>query len=129
MNTDINLDGTYQISTVTNYRGPLEKKSDGTTQIRQGRTERYDSANCKWTSYFKALSENEVEMTSVADPTEADANFVLTRPDGSPTREPVTYKTVLKLSQKGDKIQMSGQITYGNEIIFITMRRIETPAG
>jgi hypothetical protein len=29
----------------------------------------------------------------------------------------------LKLARKGDKIQMSGQIEYGNDVIFLTMRK------
>ena len=35
---------------------------------------------------------------------------------------------VLKLARKGDKIQMSGQIEYGADVVFLTMRRIGEPA-
>lgn len=118
------LDGTYQVSSTTSYQGPLEKKSDGTTEIKNGQTERRDDANCLWTSSFTVISENEVEMISVADPTEANGDFSLTKPDGSPTREPVTYKATLKLARKGDKIQMSGEIDYDNDITLLTMRKI-----
>ena len=118
------LDGVYQVSSTTSYQGPLEKKSDGTTEIRGGKTERFDKANCKWTSNFTVLSENEVEMVSVADPANADSDFSLTNPDGSPTRQPVTYRAVLKLARKGEKIQMSGQIEYDNNITLLTMRKI-----
>jgi len=118
------LDGTYQVTTTSNYKGPLEKKSDGITEIKDGKTERYDDANCKWTSIFTIVNEEEVEMVSTADPSEADIDFLLTAPDGSPTRDPVTYKTTLKLARKGDKIQMSGQIEYGNDITFLTMRKV-----
>lgn len=119
------LDGTYRISTTTSYQGPLEKKSDGETQIINGQTERRDDANCKWTSTFEVLNDNEVKMTSVADPSEADIDFLLTAPDGSPTREAVTYEATLKLARKGvDQIQISGQIEYGSDVIFITMRKI-----
>lgn len=118
------LDGKYRVSTTTNYQGPLEKKSDGETEIRDGKTSRRDAANCLWTSTFTVKSETEVEMISVADPSEADGDFSLTRPDGSPTREAVTYTSMLKLARKGDdQIQLSGQIEYGNEIIFLTMRK------
>lgn len=116
------LDGIYQVNTMTNYDGPLPKKSDGVTEIKNGKTERYDDANCKWTSTFTVLNENEVEMVSVADPSEAEIDFLLTRPDGTPCREPVTYTSILKYARKGDKVQLSGQIEYGNEIIFLTMR-------
>ena len=117
------LDGKYQVTSTTDYQGPLEKKSDGETEIRDGQTRRYDRVNCLWTSSFNILSDTEVEMVSVADPAEADADFLLLRPDGSPTHDPVTYKTILKFSQKGDRIQMSGQIAYGKDLTFLTMRR------
>lgn len=117
------LDGIYQVTSTTDYKGPLEKKSDGQTEIRDGQTRRHDRANCLWTSTFKILNETEVEMTSTADPSKADVDFLLTRPDGSPTRDKVTYKTVLKLARKDDRIQMSGQISYGGDLTFITMRK------
>lgn len=118
------LDGRYQVTTTTDYKGPLQKKSDGETEIREGKTSRVDAAGCLWTSTFTVLGETEVEMVSIADPSKADQDFALLRPDGSPTREPVTYKSVLKLARKGDKIQMSGRIEYSNDILFLTMRRI-----
>ncbi|PZQ45431.1 MAG: hypothetical protein DI551_07345 [Micavibrio aeruginosavorus] len=117
------LDGKYLVTSTTDYNGPLEKKSDGETEIRDGQTRRYDRANCLWTSQFKILNETQVEMTSIADPVNADIDFLLTRPDGSPTRDAVTYKTVLKLARKDDKIQMSGQISYGGDLTFLTMRK------
>lgn len=117
------LDGTYIVTSTTDYKGPLEKQSDGETEIIDGQTRRYDRVNCLWTSTFKILSDTEVEMTSVADPSKADLDFLLTRPDGSPTRDSVTYKTVLKLARNGDKLQMSGQISYGGDLTFVTMRR------
>lgn len=118
------LDGLYQVTSTTNYDGPLEKKSDGQTEIRNGQTRRRDEANCLWTSTFSVLNDAEVEMVSVADPREAKKDFALTRPDGSPTREAVEYRTILKYARKGEKVQLSGTIQYGNEIVFLTMRRI-----
>lgn len=117
------LDGKYQVSSTTDYNGPLEKKSDGETEIRNGQTRRYDRANCLWTSTFNVISDTEVEMVSVADPSEADIDFLLTAPNGAPTREPVTYKSILKLARKDDRVQMSGQISYGGGITFLTMRK------
>ncbi len=119
----IDLDGTYLISTTSSYQGPLQKNSDGLTEIRNGRTERTDKDGCHWTSTFKVISEQEVEMTSVADPSNAHEDFALTLPNGSPTRESVTYTTILRLQRKNDLIQLSGQIQYGDEIIFLTMRK------
>lgn len=118
------LDGLYQVSSTTNYDGPLEKKSDGRTEIRDGKTDRTDANGVVWTSRFTIINDSEVEMVSVADPANAVAGFALRRPDGSPTLEAVTYRTVLKLARKGDKIQMSGQIHYGDEVVFLTMRKI-----
>ena len=117
------LDGYYRVTSTSSYQGPLEMKSDGVTEIRDGKTSRRDAANCLWTSTFTILNENEVEMVSVADPTDADGDFSLLRPDGSPSRQPVTYKTTLKLARKGDQIQLTGQVEYGGNITFITMRR------
>ena len=119
------LDGKYRITSTSSYGGDIEKRSDGETEIREGQTERFDDANCKWTSTFEIISDNEVKMTSVADASEAEVDFLLTAPDGSPTRDPVTYETTLKYAQKGDKIQMSGQIHYGNDVIFLTMRKFD----
>ena len=118
------LDGKYQVNSTTSYNGPLAKKSDGVTEIINGQTQRRDDANCLWTSTFTIISETQVEMVSVADPSEADDNFSLTRPDGSPTREAVTYKAELKLARKGDKIQLSGQVEYDNDVTLLTMRKI-----
>jgi hypothetical protein len=118
------LDGKYHISTTSSYQGPIEKRSDGETEIINGKTERFDDANCKWTSTFEIISDTEVKMTSIADPTDAVPEFLLTTPAGVPTREPTTYEATLKLARKGDRIQMSGQIEYGLDIIFLTMRKI-----
>lgn len=119
------LDGKYRITSTTSYKGPIEKRSDGETEIRDGKTSRIDDARCKWTSTFEIINDNEVKMTSVADPGDAAIDFLLTAPDGTPTREVTTYEASLKLSRKGDdKIQMSGQIHYGNDVVFLTMRKI-----
>lgn len=122
MNT-INLDGRYQVTSTSNYEGPLERRSDGVTEIRDGQTSRIDGNNVVWTSRLTVLSETEVEMVSIADPSRAKSDFALNRPDGSPTREPVEYRTVLKLARKGDRIQMSGRIEYGHEVVLLTMRK------
>ena len=119
------LDGKYRITSTTSYQGPIEKRSDGETEIRDGKTSRIDDAKCKWTSTFEILNDNEVKMTSVADPTNSAIDFLLTAPDGTPTREVTTCVANLKLSRKGDdKIQMSGQIHYGSDVVFLTMRKI-----
>lgn len=123
MSEDHPLDGKYRITTTSSYQGPIERRSDGETEIINSRTERRDDANCKWTSTFTILNENEVKMVSVADPTESAIDFLLTAPDGSPTREVTTYEAILKLARKGEKVQISGQIEYGHDVIFLTMRK------
>lgn len=119
----VNLDGRYQVTSTSNYEGPLERRSDGITEIRDHKTSRMDGNNVIWTSTFKVLNDAEVEMISIADPTRAHVDFALIRPDGSPTREPVTYRSLLKLARKGEKIQMSGRIEYGNEVVLLTLRK------
>ncbi len=118
------LDGKYRISSTASRRGDIEKRSDGETEIRGSQTSRLDDANCKWTSTFTILNDNEVKMVSVADASNAKVDFLLTTPDGTPTRGPVTYEATLKLSRKDDKIQISGQISYGNDIVLLTLRKI-----
>ncbi len=118
------LDGTYRVTTVSNYDGPIEKKSDGTTEIKDGRTHRIDDAGCVWTSQLVPLNDHEVEFISTADPTNANPDFCLTTANGQLTRDPVTYKTVLKMDRKGDKIRLSGQIEHGATTIIITMMKI-----
>ncbi len=118
------LDGVYQVSSASNYDGPLVKRSDGTTEIRNGQTSRRDGNHVLWTSTFKILNEAEVEMVSVADPSEARDDFALLRPNGTQSRDITTYTSVLRLARKGDKIQLSGQIEYGNEIVILTMRKV-----
>lgn len=118
------LDGVYNVNTISDYEGPLQKKSDGQTEINGGQTHRVDQAGCIWNSTFEWLNDEktEVRMTSVADPSNADADFLLTRPDGSPTSESVTYETTLKVMRKGDRVQMTGSINYGDETVILTMR-------
>jgi hypothetical protein len=118
------LDGLYRVTTTSSYDGPIKRRSDGETRVQNGQTERMDDANCKWTSTFTIESESEVKMVSLADPTNADIDFLLNAPDGTPTREITTYETILKYARKGDKIQLSGQIEYGHDVVFLTMRKI-----
>ncbi len=119
------LDGTYRITTTNTGKGDTEKRSDGETRIENSQTERMDHAWCKWTSTFEIVAEDKVKMTSIADPSKAAIDFMLTRPDGTPTRETVTYVAELKLARKGEnEIQMSGQIEYGGDVVFLTMRKL-----
>ena len=117
------LDGKYHVTSMNTLKGDIEKRSDGETENKNGKKERTDDAGCKWTSTFTVLNDNEVKMVSVADASKAAVDFLLTRPDGSPTRDNVTYEATLKLSRKGERIQMSGQIHYGNDVVFLTLRK------
>lgn len=119
------LDGIYAVNTVSDYNGPLQKKSDGQTEIVGGKTHRIDDAGCEWNSTFTwdNILKTKVKMISVADPINADSTFLLTKPDGTPTSDKVTYETTLSVMRKGEKIQMTGTINYGSETVFITMRK------
>lgn len=118
------LDGKYLVSTVSNYNGPIERRSDGETEIVDGQTKRIDDNKVKWTSTFEIVSDTEVKMTSVADPTDAVSDFGLMTPQGRLTRRPMTYESILKMARRGNEIRMSGQIEIGDEIVFLTMRSI-----
>ena len=118
------LDGKYRVTSTTSGRGDIEKRSDGETEIKNSQTHRLDGANCRWTSTFSILNDSQVKMVSVADATHADIDFLLIAPDSSPTRGPVTYEAILKYARKGEQIQLSGQIEYGLDLVFLTMRKI-----
>ena len=127
MNLARELDGKYRINTMTNYEGPLKKRSDGQTEIKDGKTFRIDNAGCEWRSSFEWLDEEKtkVKMTSVADPSNAANDFLLLRPDGTPTSDAVTYTSELKVMRKGERVQMTGTINYGAETVILTMQRID----
>ncbi|PCI00451.1 MAG: hypothetical protein COB76_03590 [Alphaproteobacteria bacterium] len=94
--------------------------------MRDGKTSRVDDAGCEWNSTFTYTDDarTEVLMTSVADPINADTDFLLTRPDGTPTAETVTYEAKLRVMRKGDKVQMTGTLNYGDETVILTMRKM-----
>jgi len=122
---DFELDGVYQVTSTSSYEGPLKKKSDGITEIRNGKTSRVDENGVKWNSTFTILNDSEVEMVATADPGDANIDFALIAPDGTPTLEPISYRSVMKYARKGDKIQLSGRIEYGDEIVLLTMRKVD----
>jgi hypothetical protein len=123
------LDGTYTVTSLTSYQGPLQKQSDGITTIAGGKTSRVDEAGCEWSSSFTWMSESQVKMTSVADPKNARRDFLLVGPNGLPTAEAQTYETILTVKRKTDasgaeKVQLTGTISYGAETVFLTMRKV-----
>lgn len=124
MDLAIDLDGTYTVTSITSYNGPLQKQSDGVTTITGGKTSRIDEAQCEWRSSFTWVNETQVKMTSVADPKNANADFLLTKPNGDPTSEAVTYESILTVKRMGERIQLTGTIEYGKETVFLTMRKI-----
>lgn len=119
--TQKDLDGLYRISTVTDYSGPLPMQSDGETEIIDGQTNRVDKKGCQWNTRLTLLNEGEVRFESTADPIDADEDFLLVGQNGLPTRDPVEYEAVLKVSQMGNRIRLSGQIAHGEVITVITM--------
>lgn len=118
------LDGTYTVTSITSYEGPLQKQSDGITEISGGKTRRIDEAGCEWNSTFEWIDPSQVRMTSVADPRNAKKDFLLIAPNGMPTADAQTYETILTVKRRDEKVQMTGTITYGRETVFLTMRKI-----
>lgn len=118
------LDGTYTITSLTSYAGPLQKQSDGITEIKDGKTFRVDEAGCEWRSTFEWISDTQVKMTSVADPKNARTDFLLIAPNGMPTSESQTYESIITVKRMGAKVQLTGTIQYGSETVFLTMRTI-----
>ena len=118
------LDGKYRVTTISDYQGPVPMQSDGITEIRNGRTNRTDAAGVQWTTEIAVLSDNEVLLTSTADPAKARQDFLLTSETGRLTTEPVTYKTTLKVARRGSDIRLSGNITHGTVSTVITMTKI-----
>jgi hypothetical protein len=118
------LNGKYRVTTVSDYNGPVPMKSDGITEIKDGRTHRTDANGVEWTTQFTVASDTEVTMTSTADPKGARAEFLLTKENGELTNDPVTYTTALKVSRKGDEIRLSGTIQHGKVSTILNMMKI-----
>lgn len=118
------LDGTYTVTSLTSYQGPLQKQSDGITEIKGGKTMRLDAAGCEWRSTFTWVDENTVKMTSVVDPALADDGFQLKDADGNPTSEPQTYETVLNVKREGEALQLSGTISSDGQNALLIMRKV-----
>ena len=119
-----NLDGEYKIESKSSYKGPFQLNSDGVTEIRNGLTHRKDKKGCTWESYFRAISDNEVEIESTVDPSTAPEDVMLYDTNGKATRDTITYKSILKAKIVDDKIVISGTIQNGNETTEITMTQI-----
>lgn len=119
------LDGKYRVSSTSDYRGPVPLKSDGITEIKDGRTSRVDAAGCRWNTVLTLLSDDEVKLESTADPRDADVDFMLTDEGGRLTQDPITYTTTLKISRKGDKIRLSGNIEHGGTHTMLTLTKTE----
>lgn len=119
------LNGKYRVTTISDYQGPVPMKSDGITEIRDGKTHRRDAAGVEWTTQLSILGDDEVQLTSVADPKGASEDFLLTKENGTLTNDPVTYTTILKVSRKDNKIRLSGNIMHGKISTVITMAKID----
>lgn len=118
------LDGTYQIITESTSLGNVEDRSDGQTEIRESKTERFDYANCKWNSTFEIIADDVVRMTSVADPSNAAEDFNLTGDDPA-KREAMTFVSDMDVEKdEGGNIKLSGEINTGGTVIYITMQKI-----
>lgn len=119
------LNGKYRVTTISDYQGPVPMKSDGVTEIRNGRTHRVDAAGVEWSTQIEILNEGEVKFVSTADPRGAKKDFLLTKESGELTQEPVVYSTILKVARKNNKISLSGNIAHGKIMTVITMIKID----
>ena len=118
------LNGKYRVTTISDYDGPVPMKSDGITEIKNGRTQRTDAAGVKWTTQLDVLNDGEVKLTSTADPSGAKEDFLLTSETGELTHKPVVYTAVLKVSRKDSAIRLSGTIEHGKISTVITMAKM-----
>lgn len=119
------LNGKYRVTSISDYQGPVPMKSDGITEIKDGRTSRTDAAGVHWTTEFTILSDSEVKLTSTADPRAASHDFLLTNLKGDLTNDPVTYTATLKVARRNNnEIRMSGNIQHGKILTAITMAKI-----
>lgn len=118
------LDGKYRVTTISDYNGPVPMKSDGITEVVNGQTHRSDANGVQWTTQFTVISDNEVRLTSTADPKNAKENFLLTKENGELTGDPIVYTAVLKVARKGADIRLSGAIQYGKTSTVINMAKI-----
>jgi hypothetical protein len=118
------LEGKYHVTTISDYQGVVPMKSDGVTEIKNGRTHRTDAAGVQWTTEFAILSDTEVKLTSTADPRAANKDFLLTDEKGNLTNDPVVYTAVLKVARRGKDIRLSGNIQHGKIMTVLTMAKI-----
>ncbi len=119
------LDGQYRVTTVSDYQGPVPMKSDGVTEIRNGRTHRIDDAGVEWTTQLVILNDDEVRLISIANPKNARQDFLLTKESGALTQDALTYTAVLRVARKDNKIRLSGNILHGKISTVITMTKID----
>ena len=119
------LNGKYRVTTLSDYKGAVPMRSDGLTEVKDGKTFRTDAAGCKWTTVLTVLNDGEVKFESTADPSDCATDFLLTDIRGNLTHDPVTYTTILKVSRKGDKIRLSGNIEHGKISTVITMTMVD----
>lgn len=119
------LDGKYTVLTQGARTDSQQKKGDGFTVIKDGKTMRLDAAGCEWRSTFTWVDENTVKMTSVVDPALADDGFQLKDAEGNPTSEPQTYETVLNVKREGEALQLSGTISSDGQNALLIMRKVQ----
>jgi len=117
------LDGQYDVRSETSYGGPFWLKGDGTTTIKNGLTYRKDKAGCVWESAFHIINDSQVSIESTVDPGQTEGVYI-TDEKGHPTKEIVTYKSVLGIRVVDGKIVMTGDIKHGNETTRLTMTQI-----
>ena len=118
------LDGQYEVHSESTYKGSMPLQGDGKTTIKNGLTYRKDKSGCTWESSFSMLEDGKVQIESTIDPSGAAENFHILDEKGNPTREIVTYRSVLEVRRINGKIVMSGTIQHGQDLSRLTMTQI-----
>jgi len=110
-----NLDGTYKVKSETSNLSLFQPNADGTTVIKNGLTYRIDGDGCVWRSSFKIVDDNKVEIESTIDPSSSPGNIFIEDAEGKPTRDVVTYKSILDLEIVDGKITLRGTMKHNNK--------------
>lgn len=119
------LDGKYTVLTQGARTDAQQKKGDGFTVIKDGKTLRIDGAGREWQSTFQWTDEHTVKMTSVMDTTFADDELQLKDDDGNLSGEARTYETTLSVERDGDSVTMKGTISSDGQNALLIMRKVK----
>jgi len=120
----ISLDGTYRLEQVATLDKKPDNRGVNEIEIKDNQSYYTDNYGCKWRTSFTFEDDSHVKMVAVADQSDINLDNALAGASGHTTGEAVTYETLLKLSQKGEQVHLSGEIGIGDKIVLITLHKI-----